>query len=188
MQTGRGANQVPRVPCPHCASPVTLTPAQLNRTIRCGSCQKEFVVHFGITPAADPDQWELKTVTPAKAIQTSQKAVVAPPAPLPPKPRWTRVRVSARLLHWPRMCAGCGGASEVSREASCTSSDSRGKARTRTWAIPYCSKCSGSIKRGEAGESVRYEDFHASIHEFHFWSQEYAEAFKEMNRDKLLAD
>ena len=179
------------MPCPHCQSPVAMSVDQLNRSTRCPSCFRDFVVSFGIhptptAPAVPPQAYPPPPAPVARPPMATPVYQVVAPVARPKKARWVRVQVSARLLHWPRMCACCGGPFEVVRQASCSRLDSRNRLQTKWWEVPYCGACDRQIASGEYEDAVRYEEFHASVHTFRFWSPEYAEAFRGQNSGKVL--
>ena len=69
------------------------------------------------------------------------------------KPRkWIAVKVSARLLHWPQMCASCCGSFEIVRKVLFAHIDSRNRRQDRWWDVPYCLKCHDDIEGEIAGE------------------------------------
>jgi DNA-directed RNA polymerase subunit RPC12/RpoP len=197
--TGSASKLVPtqkkasaEVPCPHCRALVPMSADQINRGIRCSSCFRDFVVSLSIhatgqsmlaLPIPEPVQpVAIPSPAPPKVVVS-----VPPPSSQPAKARdWVQVCVSARLLHWPRMCTCCNGTFDVTRKVVYRRVDSRGKMQERWWEVPYCRRCSDSIDTGAAGESVRYDNFSGSVHTFRFWSPEYAQAFQEQNRGKLV--
>jgi hypothetical protein len=179
--------QPAQVPCPHCGCYVEMTTAQLNRGIRCPSCYKDFVVSFGIH-ARSPNTLAL----PSPGIPYQQVEVprpppipVAVPPTMPPEVGWVTLKISARLISWPALCAGCCGPEQTRRDAHCQSTAYRDR-YSRSWSIPYCFSCSQQIDMGACGEAVVYAEHYASVHTFNFWNQRFARAFYSRNQDKML--
>lgn len=165
------------VPCPKCAQAVAITPQQLNRPIRCGACDHAFVVKF-----------EIESAKPTTAEPPTKREE---PKPAPVISRvvescgWERVQVSARILHWPRLCVCCAGQSDTERIVTCRRSNA-GRTRTRTWEVPYCAQCTARIERKEISEAARYAEFYAGVHTFEFWNPAFTTAFVEANGEKVL--
>lgn len=151
------------VPCPFCRMPVPMSVEQLNRSIRCQACHRDFVVHFAIQSV------DAQNETPLTKKSDSPRA-------------WIRVAVSAWLLRWPEACACCHRTPQIRRPVVCNRSDGK----SLSWKVPYCAGCHALIEQGKAGESVRYESFLRSVHTFAFWSKPYADDFCKWNAEKLV--
>lgn len=60
------------------------------------------------------------------------------PAHAPPRTQgWAEVKISARIIQWPRLCVCCGREPDTS--ISVTSTRNRGE--QKSWQVPYCSGC-----------------------------------------------
>jgi hypothetical protein len=66
------------------------------------------------------------------------------------------VRVSARLLSWPQCCVCCGGLADTSYQAAFTRTTGKRviKTDTRSWAVPYCSRCRGHVEKARQAKTL----------------------------------
>lgn len=99
---------------------------------------------------------------------------------------WIQLRVSARLLHWPAACAACLAPEQTEVEISFTRPAKAGRLESRSWRVPYCFGCFQAVQENRAGPAVIYDGWQSSVHTFRFWNAQYAKAFGEANREKMV--
>ncbi len=80
-ELGETTSKAALVPCPHCRASVSVTSSQLNRSIRCNSCRKQFVVHFGIQPTPETGLEVANPELKAELERAAERSVVSPPPP-----------------------------------------------------------------------------------------------------------
>lgn len=77
----------------------------------------------------------------------------------------TTVQVSARILHWPDMCACCGGPADTSFAAGFSKSKGKRVVRTESkwWKVPYCRDCIKHVRGQRAAVAGCYWSVGAAI-------------------------
>ena len=161
------------------------TEGDLTEWLRCASCDQDLIV---------------------LACERSWRAFAK-------TPKQYQVKVSARLLHWPRQCVCCFGTPDTSGKISHVRWKSS-KAEKRSWEVPYCHRCTehgaaleNAERFGEPRRAKRiladtglklkntwvalapaaaYDGWNGSVQHFRFLSERYALAFIEANRSKIV--
>lgn len=66
------------------------------------------------------------------------------------------IKVSARLISWPKICACCGRSSETELEASFTRTSGKKviKHDRRSWGVPYCHACALHVNLSVIGRAL----------------------------------
>ncbi len=131
--------------CPRCRRHVQIPDSLGGRQVACPHCGQVFGLPNDLIPIPPS---AVVLLSPPPAAQARVTPATGPEI----------VRVSARILHWPRGCACCLGAATTSRPAVAGRDSGVRVVRTdeRSWAVPYCHACTDHAERA----STLYGEIH----------------------------